>query len=756
MSKRPIPSCFLCLAAAASLAFGAQPARRIDPVEYVNPNIGTIGHLLTATVPYVQYPHGMARIAPVTTPGFGDRYLADRIFGFPAGPATLMAYTGELSYDAAATASHYDHDFETATPYWYKVRLDDSDIVAEATATPLAAYYRFTLPAAAHAHLSLNLRSGAIEVVGPDAVSGSGGNGRGAGTGVRFYFYAEFSKPVAGYRTWNGSNLSEDAKQSGNRIGFATDFAARAAERVEVRVGISYISAEQAKKNLESQIPHWTFDTVKARARAAWNQALDAIQVTGGTRRQRTIFYTAMYRTLSRMTDITEDGRYYSGYDHQVHASEGHDFYVDDGLWDTYRSAHPLSLLIETGRQLDMVRSYIRMYEQSGWMPSFPSIGGERAVMIGHHSTALIADVYDKGYRGFDVEKAYEGMKKNETEATMLPWRRGPLTALDKVYFDKGFFPALARGEAETVREVHPSELRQAVSVTLENSYDDWCLAQVAKALGKQDDYAYFMKLAHNYANVFNPQNGFMAPKSADGRWVEGFEPRRGGGQGGRQWFTECDAWVYLWHVQHDPAGLIALLGGRDKFAAKLDELFEVQSGTSKFSFLGQFPDMTGLIGLYPQGNEPAFHIPYLFDYCGRPWETQRRVRQIMDVWYGDGPLGICGDEDGGAMSSWYVFSAMGFYPVTPGQPAYEIGSPLFQETRIRLDGGKIFTIKAVNVSAQNKYIQSATLDGKAWNRPWFPHSAVAAGGTLVLVMGPNPNRSWGSAPAAAPPSMSH
>ena len=586
------------------------------------------------------------------------------------------------------------------------------------------------------------MRNGEIILSEPGTVSGFASAGRNDG-GVRSYFHAEFSKPIAGH-----------VERFGNSLSFATDFATRAGEQIEVRVGISYISAEQAKKNLEREIAKATFDQVKARTRAAWNRALSTILVTGGTERQRTIFYTALYRTLCRMTDITEDGRYYSGYDHQVHQADGHDFYVDDGLWDTYRSAHPLSLLIETARQMDMVRSYIRMYEQSGWMPSFPSIGGDRAVMIGHHSTALIADAYTKGYRDFDVEQAYAGMKKNAMEATMLPWRRGPMTPLDKVYLEKGFFPALAKGETESVREVHPSEHRQAVSVTLENCYDDWCLSQVAKGLGKQDDYAYFMKRAHNYANVFNQQTGFMEPKTADGNWVEGFDPKLGGGQGGRAWFAECNSWVYTWHVQHDPAGLMALMGGREKFAAKLDQLFVEQPGTSKFAFLGQFPDMTGLIGMYPQGNEPAFHIPYLYDYCGQPWKTQRRVREIMDVWYGDGPLGICGDEDGGAMSSWYVLSAMGFYPVSPGQPAYEIGSPLFAETRITLDRGKVFTIIARGVSAQNKYVQSATLNGKPWDKAWFAHSDLAGGGTLVLAMGPKPNTAWGSAPDAAPPSM--
>jgi predicted alpha-1,2-mannosidase len=723
-------------------------------VDSVNPNIGTIGHLLTATIPFVQYPHGMARVAPVTTPGVQDRYLADRIFGFPVGPATLMAYTGATAYEPAASASGYDHDFETATPYWYKVRLDDSDTTAEVTTGQRTIYYRFTFPATPHAHLGLYLKNGEFQVAGPDAISGRGNTGPAEGTdGVNYYFYAQFSTPLGSYQSWSGSNVSRESKQSGDAIGLATDFGSAAGKAIEVRVGISYISAEQAKKNLADEIPDWSFDRVKQKARAVWNDALGKIAIQGGTERQRTIFYTALYRTLCRMTDITEDGRYYSGFDHQVHPADGHDFYVDDGLWDTYRSAHPLSLLIEASRQMDMVRSYIRMYEQSGWLPSFPSIGGERAVMIGHHSTAFIADAYMKGYRDFDVEKAYEGMRKNALESTMLPWRRGPLTELDRIYQEKGFFPSLAKGEAESVSEVHPFERRQAVSVTLENAYDDWCLAQVARALGKRDDYELLMKRSRNYANVFDSRIGFMAPKSADGEWVEGFDPKRGGGQGGRAWFAECDSWVYTWHVQHAPAGLIGLMGGASKFAAKLDQLFEEQYGTSKFTFLGQFPDMTGLIGLYPQGNEPAFHIPYLYDYCGQPWKTARRVREIMDVWYGDGPLGICGDEDGGAMSSWFVLSAMGFYPVCPGQPDYEIGSPLFSETRIALDGGKVFTIKAEKVSAQNKYIQSATLNGKPWNKPWFTHTDLAAGGTLVLVMGPRPNVAWGSAAEAAPPS---
>ena len=760
---------FLCAAFLSFLLFPVSSAvfAQVDgnqensPVSYVSPNIGGIGQLLTATVPYVQYPHGMARIAPITTPGITDRYLADKIYGFPAGPATLMASTGPVGESQKAYASDFDHDFEVSTPYYYEADLLTWGIKAELTATKKAAYYRFTFPSNAHSHLVISLKSDArVAVVGNNAVQGServlgpiSGKSEPGGE-TREYFYAEFSRPFQSWQTWRDKSLSTRAKQEGDSIGFVSDGATTQGEKVEVRIGMSYISVEQARKNLEQEIPDWTFNRIEEQTKAVWDHALDGIQVSGGTRKQRTIFYTALYRSLGRMTDITEDGRYFSGYDHHVHNADGHDFYIDDGTWDTFRSLHPLQLLLDPGRQEDMIRSYLRMYEQSGWLPSFPSVAGEQAVMIGHHADEFILDAYEKGYRDFDVQEAYAAMRKNATEATMLPWRRGPLTSLDRVYFEKGFFPALAYGEKETVPQV-TGERRQAVSVTIENSYDDWCVAQLAKALGKTADAAYFMKLAHNYENVFNPAIDFMAPRSADGKWVAHFDPKLGGGQGGRDYFTEVNAWIYTFGVQHDVAGLIHLFGGRDKFNAKLDQLFVEQYGTSKYQFLGQFPDDTGLIGLYAQGNEPSFHIPYLYDFSGQPWKTQRRVRQIMNLWYGDGPLGIPGDEDGGETSSWYVFSAMGFYPVCPGSPVYEIGSPIFAKTAIRLGGGRSFTIVANHVSAQDKYIQSATLNGHALDKPWFSQSDIANGGTLILEMGEKPNFQWGGAPGDAPPSMS-
>lgn len=732
-----------------------------QPVEYVSPNIGSIGQMLGPTLPFVQVPYGMSRLVPVMNPAVADRYLADKIYGFTAGPGKLMVSTGPVGTSAADYASDYDHDFEASTPFYYAADLQSWNVRAEMTATRQAAIYRFTLPASDAAHFAMSFgKEAELNILGNNTIEGSQritgtvSNIADMSRMTRMYFHAEFSKPFASFQTWQGTVLSGERKQTGNGIGFVSSAPSAAGGIVQVRIGISYISVDQARRNLHREIPDWNFDRVKAQTRQAWNDALGRIQTQGGSERQKTIFYTALYRSLSRMTDVTEDGRYFSGYDFKVHEAEGHDFYVDDGLWDTFRSMHPLQLLLDARRQQDMVRSYIRMYEQSGEMPSFPSIAGEQAVMIGHHAAQLILDTYAKGYRDFDLAAAYAGVRKNETEATLLPWERGPLTSLDRVFFDKGFFPALAFGERETVPQVNPGERRQAVSVTLETAYDDWCAAQLARALGKHEDEAYFTRLAHNYQNVWNPAIGFMAPKSADGQWVEHFDPRLGGGQGGRDYTTEVNSWQYTFSVQHDVEGLIQLFGGRDRFNARLDQLFVEPLGTSKYRFLDQFPDATGPIGMYSAGNEPSYHIAYLYDFSGEPWKAQKHLRQVMDVWFGDGPMGLPGDDDGGETSSWYVLSALGFYPVCPGSPVYEIGSPLFERSRVTMGNGKVFTIVATGASAQNKYIQSALLNGKPLEKPWFTHAEIANGGSLTLQMGDKPNKSWGSRPEDAPPSM--
>ena len=723
-----------------------------QPVDYVDPHIGSISYLLKSVPPTVQLPFGMLRMSPLTNRGISDSYLAEKIFGFPVDSVVLMPATGPVETDPEKIASLYDHDFETATPYSYSVTLEKTDTQVEFTVTERAAYFRIAYPRRSGRHMVVRVANNGMLSADP---AQSAVTGFEEISGTRHYFYAASSRPFSIWGAWQGTTVTPGlAAETGTNIGVAVNFSDAEANPFEWRVGISYVSVEQARRNLEKEIPAWNFAAGKSHARNVWNQALGRITVGGGSEDEKTIFYTALSRSLWGMADITEDGKYYSAYDKQVHASDGHDFYVNDSLWDTYRSEHPLELLLSPRRQLDMVRSYIRMYEQGGWMPRDPTVDGPGDWMIGNHSASLIADTYAKGYTEFDAEKAYEGMRKNATQATVIPWHQGPLTPLDRVYQERGYFPALAKGEKESSPDVTP-ERRQAVSVTLENSYDDWCVALMAKALHKDADYSYFLKRAHDYQNVYNPAIGFMAPRSMDGNWVEDFDPKLGGGQGGRDYFTEDNGWVYAFHVQHDVAGLIKLMGGREQFVKRLDGLFEEPFGEAKFVFLAQFPDATALMGNYPQGDEPSFHIPYLYNYVGEPWMTQRRVRELMKIWYTSGLMGIPGDEDWGAMSSWYVFSAMGFYPVCPGSPTYNVGSPIFDEIKISLDNGKEFTIRALQQSAHNKYIQSATLNGRPLNKPWFSHSDITQGGTLILQMGPRPNKSWGSAPDAAPPSMS-
>jgi len=730
-----------------------------DPVDYVNPNIGTIGHLLKATTPDVQLPRGMIRLIPTTTPGIRDIYLADKIYSFSVtslsndfsqglGMFSVMATTGDVKVNASENASWFDHDSEETTPYYYSVLLEDYDIDVEYTATEHSAYYRFTFPDGVNANILLSmLGNSEMKIVSNNIIEGYQAYSREGDIGRKLYFYSEFSNTFKSYGTWTGQDIAQGTKvKTGSNIGIYTTYSILKGEPVQMRVGFSFISIDQARYNLENEIADWDFERVKNSGREIWNKALNKIQIQGGSESQRIIFYTALYRVLGRKTtNITEYGKYYSSFDKKVHETDGYDFYQLGESWGSFRSLFPLGLILEPERQNNIVRSYIRMYEQTGWLGD---AGLDRRVMIGRHETATITDAYLKGFRNYDVEKAYAGMKKNAMEATMIPWRNGVATELDTVYHEKGFFPALPLDEKEWVQRVDGFEKRQSVAVTLEHCYDDWCLAQMAKSLHKNEDYDFFIKRAKNYQMLYDFRIGFMAPKTADGQWVlnaKGFDPIWSGGQGGRDYYTETNAWTYTFHVQHDVAGLINLMGGKEKFVTKLDALFQEQFGEhgSKFKYLNQFPDATGLIGQYNHGNQPGFHISYLYNYGGEPWKTQRRVRDIMKIWYNSGPLGICGDEDEGELSSWYVFSAMGFYPVCPGRPVYDIGSPIFKKVMIDVGGNKTFVIESRNVSSKNKYIQSAQLNGEPLNTPWFNHSDLVKGGKLVLMMGPKPNMEW-------------
>ncbi len=741
----------------ASLAYAGSEKQ---PVDYVRPDIGGVSILLTTTRPMVQLPHDYPQVTPLLNPRITDSYLATKIYGFPVvggafgfGGVSLMPTTGKIKTNPNEIASSFDRDFETRTPYSYEGLLGDYNIWASYTVGHFAIFYRFRFPSLGKRRVNIMMNSqGRMRMTSPAIVEGS--------TSIRdvpYYFYLEFSAPSVGKSAWSFNGKPGGVQRlEGKRIGLTLNFASLASETVQVKVGLSFISIRQAKVNLNKAVKGWNFDLREEQTKSVWNNLLGKISVEGGTEKQKIILYSSLYRAEENMMNITEDGRYYSGFDHKVHDAHGQDFYTHDQLWDTFRCEHPLQLLLNPKQQEEMVQSLVRMDEQWGWLPSFPRVGGEFPAMIGDHADELIADTYFKGYRDFEVRKAYEAMKHEALHATMLPWRRGPMTSLGKIYLEKGYFPALKEGEKETNLEVHPFERRQAVSVTLEAAYDDWCIAMMAKALGQTADYHRFFEMAHNYENVFNKSIGFMAPRAADGAWVNGFNPILPSGPGGRDYFTECNAWVWTFNVPHDVAGLIRLYGGRNSFLKKLDQLFAEQyGGVPKYVFLAKFPDMTGLIGNYAQGNEPSFDIAYMYDFAGEPWKTQKMIREIMEVWYNDAPLGLPGDDDQGAMGAWYVFSAMGFYPFCPGNPYYVIGSPLFRKTTIRLVNGRTFTIEADEVSMRNKYIQSAILNGNPLTKPWFTQQDIAEGGTLELQMGPRPNKNWGSAPDDAPPSMS-
>ena len=730
-----------------------------EPVDYVNPNIGSIGHLLVATASMVQLPHGMVQIGQNPYPELADRYLADKVSGFSirALPryatksfSGIMATTGEAKTDPGEYASFFDHDFETATPYFSSLLLENYDIEASMTVTQHSSFYKFKFPESKQSNILLTDNSH-FKITGDSVIESL----EKVDSVQQAYFYVVFSKPFSSFITWNDSVKNEQKEQTGSSIGACVSFSTKKDEEILVKIGVSFIDMEQAKKNLDIEIPDWNFEKIKSDARKTWNEALGKIKVEGGTEKERTVFYSALYRVMlaSQALDLTEYGRYYSRLDKAVHNSDGHPFYKLSSNWGSHHSLFPLDLLLEPEKQNDYMRSYVRMQEQGAWLTNS---GGNRN-MIGRHEVATITDAYMKGFRDFDVETAYDAMKVNATQSTMLSRHLGNssgLTELDKVYLEKGFFPAKRPDQKEWVKEVGFG--RQSVSITLENCYDDWCMAVLAKELGKKDDYELFLKRAYNYVNVFDTITGFMRPKTADGNWIEPFDPIWSGGQGGRDYYTENNAWNYTWYVLHDVQGLINLMGGNDKFIAKLNQLFETNVPLyEKFNFLKQYPDMTGWIGMYSHGNEPTWQIPYFYNYAGQPWMTQRRVRQIMDIWYGDNPLGFCGDEDYGEMSSWYVLSAMGFYTVAPGRPVYDIGSPLFKQSIIDIGNGKTFTIECNNVSRENKYIQSAALNGKKLDRAWFTHEELMQGGKLVLMMGPRPNYSWGSSFDLRPPSLS-
>ena len=705
-----------------------------QPIDYVNNRIGNISILLVPTFPTVHLPNSMLRM----NTGHHD-FVTLRMDGLPLnspmhrhGDAFIFKpYSGKLKTDNPEFK--YKYDQETIKPYFYEVVLDEYDIHVAFAPSERSAIYSVEFASDSN-YIMIRTRDKSNLTVKGNTISGHQNY-----FGIKHYFFLEFDRQP------QESGILDKGNHESVWVRFD-----KKDKKINARYGISYISAEQAEENLRKEIKDFNVTALSNKARNIWNQTLGKIKIEGGTEDQKTVFYTSLYRAHERMVNTSEYGKYFSGYDQKIH-TDNIPFYTDDWAWDTYMALHPLQTILNPKTQAYKVQSYIRMYEQSGFVPTFPTVFGDVHYMNGNHASLIFLDAWRKGIK-FDINKAVEGMKKTVLEETMIPWRKGPNTVADEFYHKNGWFPALHPGEKETIPNVSDFEQRQAVAVSLAASLNDWAIGEMAKYAGRRNDYEFFNKRSYNYRNLFNKKTGFFHPKDSAGNFIEPFDYIFSGGTGARAYYAENNAWTYIWDVRHDFADLIEMMGGKEPFANKLDQLFVQDLTKPKWQYYGIHPDATGSVGQFVMGNEPSFHIPYLYNYAGKPWETQKLIRTLLQAWYRNDLMGIPGDEDGGGMTAFVVFSSLGFFPPTAGIPVYTIGSPLFTKSEIFLENGRKFTVIAKNSSWKNKYITSAKLNGKELNRTWFTHADIINGGTLELIMNDKPNKNWATSPDAAPP----
>lgn len=721
------------------------------PVDYVNPYMGNISHLLVPTFPTIHLPNSMLRVYPERAD-----YTTDQLNGLPlivtshrgSSAFNLSPYQGENLRPVVA----YSYDDEKLKPYYYEVILDDEEIKVKYAPSHQSALYQIDYSQQDKpVYMMINSRNGAIKA-GDGFVSGY----QQLENNTRVYLYIESDIAPIETGILADGKIDAGTKEAEGRNACAVLHFADGTKTVNLRYGISFISEEQAKENLQRELPDYNLQALAEKGRQIWDKALSDIQVEGGSDTDKQILYTSLYRIFERPVCISEGGRYFSAFDGKVHEDNGEPFYTDDWIWDTYRATHPLRVLIDNERENDIINSYLLMAEQMGtdWMPTFPEVTGDTRRMNSNHAVATVIDAYRKGLRGFELEKAYIACKKGIEEKTLIPWSAAPAGWLDDFYKEHGYIPALRPGEKETVPNVSIWEKRQPIAVTLGTSYDEWCLSQIAQELGKKDEADYYLRRSYNYRNVFNPETGFFHPKDKDGKFIYPLDYRYDGGLGARDYYDENNGYIYRWDVQHNIGDLISLIGGNEAFTSALDSMFNTPLGMSKWQFYSTLPDHTGNVGMFSMANEPSLHIPYLYNYAGKPWMTQKRIRTLLNQWFRNDLMGVPGDEDGGGMSAFVVFSQMGFYPVTPGSPTYNIGSPMFTDVKVDMGNGNTFEIRANNASDENKYVQSAKLNGVTLNQPWFNHSDIAAGGLLELEMGPKANKEWGLGtppPSAAP-----
>ena len=715
-----------------------------DLTVYVDPFIGTGEH--GHTFPGATRPFGMVQVSPINGTegwdwcsgyhysdsiivGFGHLHLSGTGIGdladllvIPANKKLDLSIVPE-NRDELPYKSNYSHDNESASPGYYQVFLETPKINAEVTSTLRTGYHRYTFEKNEEQSLVMDLGfrinwdqpvETSFKIENENTISGYR-HSRGWARNQKVFFVAEFSKPITSYDLYENNKLSESSTVTSQKTSAQFFFNPDEGNTLEFKLALSSVSIENAIENLDDP-GKFNFDEIKSQARDEWQETLQKIEVQTPIDSLKTIFYTAMYHAqIAPVTFSDKNGEFRLQNDSIVKAN---DFtaYSTLSLWDTFRAEHPLLTILKPELVSDVINSMLVYYEESGSLPVWTLYGNETNTMTGYHSIPVIAEAYKKGIRGYDIEKVYEAMN-----TTMMQDARGL-----KDYKQYGYLPY--------------DKLDESVTITLEYAYNDWCVAQMAKALNKEEDYQYFTKRSEAWKHLLDTETGFMRGKSSDGKWNEPFDPKFSRHREHTD-YTEGNAWQHSWFVLHDTDEFIKMHGGVEPFTKHLEQLF---AESSEITGEDWSPDISGLIGQYAHGNEPSHHIAFLFNRAGQPWRTQYWTREILTTQYSTKPEGISGNEDAGQISAWYILTSIGMYSFNPASAEYELTSPLFDETKIRLANNVTFTIKANAVSMENRYIQSATLNGEAYTKSSLPHAAILDGGELVFEMGPEPNKGWG------------
>ena len=753
-------------AIAALLTWGANPVSAIndvsDPVEYVNPLVGTQStfELSTGnTYPAIARPWGMNFWTPQTGKmgdGWQYVYTANKIRGFKQthqpspwindyGQFVIMPVVGKPEFDQDKRASWFSHKGEIAKAYYYKVYLAEHDVVTELTPTERAAMFRFTFPENEHSYIVVDAldKGSSIQVIpGENKIVGySTKNSGGVPDNFKNYFVIEFDKPFTYEATFSGSSLKEGSReQTGDHVGAVIGFQTKKGEIVHAKVASSFISLEQAALNLK-ELGNDSFDTLVQKGKAAWNEQLGKIEVEGGNLDQYRTFYSCMYRALlfpRKFYEINERGEvvHYSPYNGQV--LPGYMF-TDTGFWDTFRCLFPFLNLMFPSMNKEMQEGLINTYKESGFFPEWAS-PGHRGCMVGNNSASVLVDAYMKGVRVEDVQTLYEGLIHGTENVHPKVSSTGRLG--HEYYNTLGYVP-------------YDVKINENAARTLEYAYDDWCIWKLAKELKRpKKEVELFARRALNYKNLYDAETKLMRGKNKNGEFMAPFSPLKWGDA-----FTEGNSWHYSWSVFHDPQGLIDLMGGRDTFVMMLDSVFAVPplfDDSYYGAVIHEIREMTVMnMGNYAHGNQPIQHMIYLYNYAGEPWKAQYWLRQVMDRMYTPGPDGYCGDEDNGQTSAWYVFSALGFYPVAPGTTQYVMGAPLFKKATLHFENGNDLVINAPANSDKNMYIESMTFNGKEYTKNYLDHNEMFKGGVIDIKMGDQPNLNRGTRPEDLPYSFS-